>query len=266
MRRRTSLIWPIIGQLRFRGGQGGGQGGARRVRPDALPGAQQKREDVRSGNLRVDRWPAMDLGTFQPQSPHAALTSLHRPSRLPPYAGGQQAGGRGLAPDRVGGAVQEEAGRRRPRARQGVRRVVQSRQKVRARAPVQLGLLGGFLEHETRSPETTRDHTRDAREAEHCSSRGFVGGRAAGGASLRVDCPRAQVPGRGLGDEDGAARRKEERSLEALRRGAVSSVRDLEALHRFLFVEHGAYRAMEPGGGGGEGAGDRATGASARTY
>ena len=122
------------------------------------------------------------------------------------------------------------------------------------------------LEFEGVRDHPRRDHTRDAREAEHCSSRGFVGGQAACGASLRVGCPRAQVPGRGLGDEDGAARRrKEERSLEALRRGAVSSVRDLEALHRFLFVEHGAYRAMSEAEEAARER-ERATGALARTY
>ena len=53
-----------------------------------------------------------------------------------------------------------------------------------------------------------------------------------------------EVPERGLGAEQAAARRyKETQALEVLQTRTMAAVIDLKALHTFIFVEHGAYKA-----------------------
>ena len=53
-----------------------------------------------------------------------------------------------------------------------------------------------------------------------------------------------EVPERGLDAEQAAARRqKEAQALQTLRSSTIAAVADLGALHDFLFVMHGAYKA-----------------------
>ena len=53
-----------------------------------------------------------------------------------------------------------------------------------------------------------------------------------------------EVPERGLDAEQAAARRqKEAQALQTLRSSTIAAVADLGALHDFLFVKHGAYKA-----------------------
>ena len=74
------------------------------------------------------------------------------------------------------------------------------------------------------------------------------------------------MPERGLDSEQSAARRqKEARALETLRETTIGTVLDLEQLHSFLFVRHGAYRAMSAGEEAAR-AKERAQGALASTY
>ena len=52
------------------------------------------------------------------------------------------------------------------------------------------------------------------------------------------------MPERGLDAEQAAARRqKEAQALQTLRSSTIAAVADLGALHDFLFVKHGAYKA-----------------------
>ena len=71
-----------------------------------------------------------------------------------------------------------------------------------------------------------------------------------------------EVTESGLADDEvlQSRRLKEEQALRALRESTIPAIRDLRALHDFLFVQHGAYRARTaeesrtrrtPGGGGG---------------
>ena len=76
------------------------------------------------------------------------------------------------------------------------------------------------------------------------------------------------VPERGLAEEAREARaKKEAQALDGLRAGAMARVRDLAALHSFVFQEHRAYGAApQSAAAAATAAEERAQGALASTY
>ena len=74
------------------------------------------------------------------------------------------------------------------------------------------------------------------------------------------------VPERGMDEAQIASRReKEEQALQTLMQTTVATVTDLGALHAFLFVQHGAYRAPSADADAAR-ARERAKGSLASTY
>ena len=70
----------------------------------------------------------------------------------------------------------------------------------------------------------------------------FSGRRSSSSAVTAITYEEA--PERGMdAEQSGSRREKEAKALEALRQGAMARIKDLAALHSFLFVEHSAYKA-----------------------
>ena len=97
----------------------------------------------------------------------------------------------------------------------------------------------------------------------------WVFGLPDGGGRLRR--PPAQivyeeVPERGLNAEQSATRQqKEAEAIDNLQQKTMASVRNLEELHRFIFVQHGAYRVVTADEAEARER-ERAQGALAKTY
>ena len=66
-------------------------------------------------------------------------------------------------------------------------------------------------------------------------------------------------------EQSATRRQKESQALETLRQTTMATVSDLEKLHSFLFVRHGAYRAFSAAEEQAR-AQERARGALASTY